>query len=601
MTARSFIKRLGAMLKYRQAIKDMNRYNDATEEDLARENTCIICREDMHVWVPNDRARVERTRPKKLPCGHILHLGCLKSWMERQQVCPTCRRSVVIDDASNANRNRDAAMFRIGLNIGGADPAPGANVVNAPRHPLHPAAPLANGQVPDPAVEAPAPGPAGGANFQPPPPPGNGPGLRIFNFGPFRLGFAQGGARDIQEMAQRLGLPGPVPEANGAPAGTPNGVPHGVPHGEPQVAAPRVQHLGAGAGAGAGVGADFGHQTPPSPFTSNTSTSTASLHLDLQAIERRIEQGILELQVVSAEARTLRAMLLELQHIRTSHNMANLAQATAPTPTPTQPPITETPVSGTEQITAAIPTERAASGPSEASIARESATPAPQAADGVAPSALAAASDTSQVPLQNLPPRLAWHVQGFGAPHALNQHNTVGQFGNSQLFSLPIGGQAQPCRPVASTGPSLAAPISPVVNARAIPSGSAELPPNVQIPEGWSLIPLQPSSSASANLNGNAYAHVSDGVRTWQIVLPGQAGPSNSGVASALGGSASPGADTQARPLQQSPLATAEDGEGAAPALSSSEPPAWGGSAQLFERQGNTPAASSEEEAGRGS
>ncbi|CAK7270015.1 E3 ubiquitin-protein ligase hrd1 [Sporothrix epigloea] len=597
-TARSFIKRLGAMLKYRQAIKDMNRYNDATEEDLARENTCIICREDMHVWAPNDRARVERTRPKKLPCGHILHLGCLKSWMERQQVCPTCRRSVVIDDASNANRNRDAALFRIGLNIGGAGanvgaaPAPGANGANAPQHPLHPAAPLANGQVPDPAVGAPAPGPAGGANFQPPPPAGNGPGLRIFNFGPLRLGFAQGGARDIQEMAQRLGLPGPVPEANGAPVGAPNG----VPNGEPQVAAPRVAHLGAGAGT------DFGQQAPRSPFTLNTSTSTASLHLDLQAIERRIEQGILELQVVSAEARTLRAMLLELQHIRTSHNMANLAQATAPTPIPTQPPITETPVSGTEQNTAAISTEQAATGFNEAPTARESATQAPQAADGVAPSTLAAAPDTTQVPLQNLSQRFAWHAQSFGPTHALSQQNTIGQFGNSQLFTLPSSGQAQPCRPAAGTGASAAVPMAPVVNARAIPSGGAELPPNVQIPEGWSLIPLEPSSSAAANMNGNAHAHVSDGGSTWQIVLPGQAGPSNSGGSSALGGSASPDADAQSKALQQSPLVTAEDGQGAAPAPSSSEPPAWGGSAQMydgFERQENAPAASSSEEAGR--
>jgi len=29
-------------------------------------------------------------RAKKLPCGHILHLHCLRSWLERQQICPIC-------------------------------------------------------------------------------------------------------------------------------------------------------------------------------------------------------------------------------------------------------------------------------------------------------------------------------------------------------------------------------------------------------------------------------------------------------------------------------------------------------------------------------
>ena len=28
---------------------------------------------------------------KKLPCGHIFHKSCLRSWFQRQQTCPTCR------------------------------------------------------------------------------------------------------------------------------------------------------------------------------------------------------------------------------------------------------------------------------------------------------------------------------------------------------------------------------------------------------------------------------------------------------------------------------------------------------------------------------
>ncbi len=106
MTARSFIKRLSAFLKYRTATRDMNqKYPDATGEEIRREDTCIICREEMRPWNTGADARgpprrgtlpvSERTRPKKLPCGHVLHLGCLRSWLERQQFCPTCRRPVV--------------------------------------------------------------------------------------------------------------------------------------------------------------------------------------------------------------------------------------------------------------------------------------------------------------------------------------------------------------------------------------------------------------------------------------------------------------------------------------------------------------------------
>ena len=58
----------------------LTRYPDATEEELQTANTvCIICREDM----------VQRC--KKLPCKHIFHTTCLRSWFQRQQVCPTCR------------------------------------------------------------------------------------------------------------------------------------------------------------------------------------------------------------------------------------------------------------------------------------------------------------------------------------------------------------------------------------------------------------------------------------------------------------------------------------------------------------------------------
>ncbi|KAK9240860.1 hypothetical protein V1525DRAFT_394111 [Lipomyces kononenkoae] len=101
LTMRSFLTRIRDFLRYRQATSQMNnRYPDATEEEVAREPTCIICREDMVVPVngpdqSSSTTQPERMRPKKLPCGHVLHFGCLRSWLERQQRCPTCRRPVL--------------------------------------------------------------------------------------------------------------------------------------------------------------------------------------------------------------------------------------------------------------------------------------------------------------------------------------------------------------------------------------------------------------------------------------------------------------------------------------------------------------------------
>jgi hypothetical protein len=71
------------------------RYPNATREQLeiSGDPTCIICREPM---VYDDVLnRPQRMVPKRLPCGHILHFHCLRAWLERQQTCPTCRRSVL--------------------------------------------------------------------------------------------------------------------------------------------------------------------------------------------------------------------------------------------------------------------------------------------------------------------------------------------------------------------------------------------------------------------------------------------------------------------------------------------------------------------------
>jgi len=126
MTFRSFISRVSDLIRYRRATRDMDaQYPDATEEDVGRlgDRVCIICREEMIVRgghadtrpaegeggeVPMEGQGQEEgsvpvqpapppvadedgpnETPKKLVCGHVFHFHCLRSWLERQQSCPT--------------------------------------------------------------------------------------------------------------------------------------------------------------------------------------------------------------------------------------------------------------------------------------------------------------------------------------------------------------------------------------------------------------------------------------------------------------------------------------------------------------------------------
>lgn len=72
---------------------------NATQQDLdATDVLCIICREDMCCAAQylelHQKPLPPRKTPKKLWCNHILHLGCLKEWLERSDSCPLCRNKV---------------------------------------------------------------------------------------------------------------------------------------------------------------------------------------------------------------------------------------------------------------------------------------------------------------------------------------------------------------------------------------------------------------------------------------------------------------------------------------------------------------------------
>ncbi|KAJ5677515.1 uncharacterized protein N7477_003148 [Penicillium maclennaniae] len=64
VTIRSFARRIMDFVRYRNATRDMNeRYPDATHEEVAREEVCIICREEMVSVLPAPDAPAEGERP----------------------------------------------------------------------------------------------------------------------------------------------------------------------------------------------------------------------------------------------------------------------------------------------------------------------------------------------------------------------------------------------------------------------------------------------------------------------------------------------------------------------------------------------------------
>lgn len=259
MTTRSFLKRLSALVRYRKALQDMNKYPDATAEELARENTCIICREDMRPWQADEPGAVERSRPKKLPCGHILHFGCLKSWLERQQVCPTCRRSVVVDGAVPQANTAP-------LNMGGQQPIQGQGGPDNR-------------------------GPNGAHGG-----PGRPAGMRMFQFGPLRLGFAQGNPQNIQEIAQRFGMPLDAVNAPAVPAAAPAAA----------VANPPVAPV-----------------PPPPQVSAPSAGGLHDVHTQLRDIATRLQQEMhtlqtrqAELHMTHMELQTTYALNAELNRLR---------------------------------------------------------------------------------------------------------------------------------------------------------------------------------------------------------------------------------------------------------------------------------------------
>lgn len=97
LSVRSLKKSIRDVLMSRRAIRYMNTvFKDATTADLtaSSDTVCIICREEMTLQMDANTS-VRSSVLKKLPCSHIFHVVCLRSWFQRQQTCPTCRMDVI--------------------------------------------------------------------------------------------------------------------------------------------------------------------------------------------------------------------------------------------------------------------------------------------------------------------------------------------------------------------------------------------------------------------------------------------------------------------------------------------------------------------------
>jgi E3 ubiquitin-protein ligase synoviolin len=298
MTIRSFIKRLHDFVQYRNATRDMNtRYPDATAEELERENTCIVCREEMRPWVQPEangaqagRRMDERQRAKKLPCGHILHFSCLRSWLERQQVCPTCRRPVLAQAGTqNTHNNQGNQNQQNQQNQQGNNMLQALLQGNAQQDAAAP-----QGQQAQPAQ------PAGQQN-QPQ------PNLRVFNLGPFRIAMGnlripagqQGNPNNIRDAMDQL-------RQQAAGNNTPqNTITHGQNQGTNQMI-PQAQ----------------ASSSPMGPVPGAVALHPADVQSDILRIQQNIIESLRQLNAQHEQLEVVHRLLGELNRIQQSSGAA---------------------------------------------------------------------------------------------------------------------------------------------------------------------------------------------------------------------------------------------------------------------------------------
>ena len=75
-------RRMRRHSNYLRVIEKMEkRFPWANQAELSYSEKCAVC------WEKLDKAR-------RLPCAHVFHHNCLRSWLEQDTSCPTCRKSL---------------------------------------------------------------------------------------------------------------------------------------------------------------------------------------------------------------------------------------------------------------------------------------------------------------------------------------------------------------------------------------------------------------------------------------------------------------------------------------------------------------------------
>ncbi|KAI1890126.1 hypothetical protein AGOR_G00170420 [Albula goreensis] len=113
-------RRIRRHKNYLRVIDNMEaRFAVATPEELATNNDdCAIC------WDSMQTAR-------KLPCGHLFHNSCLRSWLEQDTSCPTCRMSLNINEGGHVRDDRQREPLDDNMGPGpGAEARPHLNQHN---------------------------------------------------------------------------------------------------------------------------------------------------------------------------------------------------------------------------------------------------------------------------------------------------------------------------------------------------------------------------------------------------------------------------------------------------------------------------------------